>query len=66
MLDEFRERPRQTLEGILNRRRELDPSFRPPMLVRALSWLFLDPRRRDFFGKVALNALRVGRDEQGP
>jgi MoaA/NifB/PqqE/SkfB family radical SAM enzyme len=51
MLDEFRERPRETVAAILDRRRALDPQFRPPALVNALSWMFLDPRRRGFFGK---------------
>lgn len=62
MLDDFREKPRETLEGILNRRRELDATFRPPVAVQALSWLFLHPRRREFFGKIALSALRIGRN----
>jgi MoaA/NifB/PqqE/SkfB family radical SAM enzyme len=59
MLDEFRERPRETLAGILRRRKEMDPNFRTPALVRLLSWLFLDPRRRGVFGKVMLAALRL-------
>jgi len=50
MLDEFRERPKDTLAGILDRRRALDPQFHPPALVGMLSWLFLDERRRGFFG----------------
>ena len=57
MLDDFRERPRETLAGILDRRREADPGFQTPALVRLLSWLFLDRRRRGFFGKVLLGAL---------
>ena len=59
MLDEFRERPRETLTGILDRRRALDPDFRSPASVRVLSWLFLDPRRREFFGKWIVRALRL-------
>ena len=59
MLDEFRERPRETLAGILDRRRSVDPSFRTPVLVGALSWLFLNPGRRDFFGKIAARAFRL-------
>ena len=57
MLDDFREKPRETLAGILERRREADPTFRAPVAVRALSWMFLDPRRRGFFGKLMLSAL---------
>ena len=59
MLDDFRERPREALTGILDRRRALDPQFRPPALVGVLSWLFLDPRRRGFFGKLMMTALRL-------
>src|SRR5215469_3831576 len=57
MLDDFRERPRETLAGILDRRREADPAFQTPAAVRLLAWLFLDRRRRGFFGKVVLGAL---------
>jgi MoaA/NifB/PqqE/SkfB family radical SAM enzyme len=59
MLDEFRERPRETLTGILDRRRALDPDFRPPAVVGVLSWLFLHQRRRGFFGKLVISALRI-------
>ncbi len=59
MLDDFRERPRETLAGILDRRRQQDPTFQPPALVTMLSWLFLDERRREFFGKLFLSALRL-------
>ena len=59
MLDDFRERPRETLAGILARRREVDPGFRTPLLVKVLSWLFLDDRRRGFFGRVMLGALGI-------
>jgi hypothetical protein len=37
MLDEFRERPRETLTRIIERRLEADPSFRPPAPVGLLS-----------------------------
>ena len=59
MLDSFREKPRETLEGILDPRRRLDPGFRPPAVVGVLSWLFLDQRRRGVFGEVIVNALRL-------
>ncbi len=61
MLDDFREKPRETLAGILERRRETDPSFRPPVAVRLLSWMFLDKRRRGFFGNLMLRALGIKR-----
>jgi MoaA/NifB/PqqE/SkfB family radical SAM enzyme len=59
MLDDFREKPRETLAGILERRREADPNFRAPVAVRVLSWMFLDQRRRGFFGKLMLKALGI-------
>ncbi len=61
MLDDFREHPRETLDGILDRRRAMDPSFQTPALVGILSWLFLNPRRRGFFGKLVLGALGLNR-----
>jgi len=61
MLDEFRERPRETLAGILDRRRDVDPNFRPPAAVKVLAWLFLDQRRRGVFGKIMISALRLKR-----
>lgn len=61
MLDDFREKPRETLDGIMQRRREADPSFRTPAAVRMLSWMFLDQRRRGFFGKLMLGALGIKR-----
>ena len=51
MLDEFRERPRETLDGIMARRRAADPHFQPPPIVGVLSWLFLDPKRRGVIAK---------------
>jgi MoaA/NifB/PqqE/SkfB family radical SAM enzyme len=61
MLDKFRERPQETLAGILERRRAVDPDFRTPAAVRLLSWLFLDQRRRALFGKLTISALRIKR-----
>jgi len=59
MLDDFREKPRETLAGILERRRKLDLGFQPPAMVGLLSWLFLDERRRGRFGRLMLNVLRL-------
>ena len=64
MLDDFREKPSETLAGILERRRESDPNFRAPVAVRALAWMFLDKRRRDFFGKLVLGALGIKKKQQ--
>ncbi|MBV9039324.1 MAG: radical SAM protein, partial [Acidobacteriaceae bacterium] len=60
MLDDFRTRPKQTLAGIVSRRKELDPSWQVPASVRALEWMFLrDSRVRDTLGAVALKLLRI-------
>src|SRR5260370_22376727 len=59
MLDDFREKPRETLAGILDRRRKLDPGYQPPWIVGALSWLFLHPGRRAVMGKLVVNILRL-------
>ena len=64
MLDDFRERPRETLAGIMERRRAVEPEFQPPWLVGALSWLFLDNRRRGIFGKLMLGALGLKSKER--
>jgi MoaA/NifB/PqqE/SkfB family radical SAM enzyme len=66
MLDEFRERPRETLAGILGRRRAMDPRFRTPATVKLLAWLFLDRRRRGVFGKMMISALRLKRKPESP
>jgi len=52
MLDDFREKPRETLAGILDRRKKVEPDFRTPRLVEALSWLFLHPGRRAVMGRI--------------
>jgi len=62
MLDEFRERPRETLTGIIQRKRELDSAWETPASVRLLEWLFLrDAKRRDWLGAVALRLLQTRR-----
>ena len=60
MLDSFREKPRQALEGIISRRRERDPHWQPPASVRLLEWLLLrDAGRTKWVGAFALRILRV-------
>lgn len=62
MLDSFRERPRETLEGIVERRKERDPDWQPPSSVRLLEWMFLHNRkRRDRLGSLALRILQARR-----
>jgi len=59
MLDDFRTRPRETLQGILDRRRAIDPSFKPPTFVRALDWAFLTGPHRRTFARLATALFRV-------
>jgi MoaA/NifB/PqqE/SkfB family radical SAM enzyme len=62
MLDRFREQPRETLAGIIDRRKQRDPHWQPPISVRLLEWMFLQEQgRRDRFGAIALRVLRAGR-----
>jgi MoaA/NifB/PqqE/SkfB family radical SAM enzyme len=63
MLDSFRTQPRVTLNGIIQRRQERDPNWRPPAGLRALEWMFLrDSRRRDMFGGFALRLFGLKRE----
>jgi MoaA/NifB/PqqE/SkfB family radical SAM enzyme len=65
MLDEFRERPHEALSGIIQRRREKDPSWQLPVSVRLLDWMFLrDTTRRDRLGAIALRMLGAKRKQR--
>jgi hypothetical protein len=44
----------------------MDSTFRPPAAVKILAWLFLDQRRRGFFGKMMISALRLKRKPESP
>ena len=60
MLDAFRERPRETLTGIIQRQRERDSTWETPASVRLLEWMFLrDAQRRDWLGALALRLLQT-------
>jgi MoaA/NifB/PqqE/SkfB family radical SAM enzyme len=60
MMDDLRERPHETLSGILDRRKQRDPNWQPPASVRLLDWMFLrDPRRREMLGRAALRVLKA-------
>ena len=62
MLDAFRERPRETLTGIIQRQRERDSTWETPASVRLLEWMFLrDAKRRDWLGDLALRLLQTRR-----
>jgi MoaA/NifB/PqqE/SkfB family radical SAM enzyme len=66
MLDSFRESPREALAGILERRRKREPGFEPPVAVRLLSRMFIEGRRKNMLGKLALNLLGIGRGNEKP
>lgn len=60
MLDEFRTRPRETLAGIIERRKEREPGWQPPVSVRALDWMFVrNSRTRNLFGAIAVRLFRA-------
>jgi MoaA/NifB/PqqE/SkfB family radical SAM enzyme len=62
LFDDFRTRPRETLAGVVERRKEREPGWQPPASVRALEWMFVrDSRTRDFFGAMALKLFRIAR-----
>ncbi len=54
MLDDFREKPRQVLEEMIAARRERNPDYRPPALLHALTWTFLDGPGHKLFGRLAI------------
>ncbi len=53
MLDAVREDPRGMLRQLTARRRASDPAFQTPALLRALEWMFLEPRNAALFNRVA-------------
>jgi MoaA/NifB/PqqE/SkfB family radical SAM enzyme len=42
LLDSFRERPRETLDALVEEQRMQDAGFRVPIIVRLLAWAFID------------------------
>jgi MoaA/NifB/PqqE/SkfB family radical SAM enzyme len=62
MLDDFRTKPAETLNGILDRSRERDPSWNPPAAIGVLERMFLrDSRSRRVFGGLAMRLFGVRR-----
>ena len=61
MLDSFRENPRQVLRDMITSRQERNPDYRVPVLLGALTWMFLDGPINRALGKVALRALNAKR-----
>jgi len=59
MLDSFRENPRQVLREMIAARQARNPAYRPPALLHALTWLFLDGPATRVFSRAALRILKV-------
>lgn len=59
MLDSFRENPRQVLSEMIAARQERDPGYRPPAVLGALTWMFLDGPVKRVLGKAAVRFLRA-------
>jgi MoaA/NifB/PqqE/SkfB family radical SAM enzyme len=59
MLDAFRESPKQVLSEMIAARKERNPGYRPPVLLNALTWTFLDGPVSRALGKVALRVLKA-------
>jgi MoaA/NifB/PqqE/SkfB family radical SAM enzyme len=57
MLDDVRERPKEMLTELIARKKEADPNFQPPLLLRAIGWAFLDNPAAAAFGQAAAKAL---------
>ena len=60
MLDDVRERPREMLGELIGRKKNADPSFKTPFLLRAAAWAFLDSPKAAALGKAAAALLRNG------
>jgi hypothetical protein len=62
MLDEFRQRPKETLSGIIARRQERDAAWQVPASIRMLQRVFLsDSKTRDRAGALALRLFGIDR-----
>jgi MoaA/NifB/PqqE/SkfB family radical SAM enzyme len=59
MLDEVREHPKEMLAELIARRREADPNFQPPFLLKAAAWTFLENPAAEAFGRVAASLLGI-------
>jgi MoaA/NifB/PqqE/SkfB family radical SAM enzyme len=61
MLDEVRQHPREMLERLVSGRKEHDPNFETPALLRFLAWALLDNPHASKWGRAATKLLRVRR-----
>lgn len=57
MLDRFRERPRLVLTEMIAARQERNPAWRPPRVLKGLTWMFLDGPFSRALGKAAVRLL---------
>jgi MoaA/NifB/PqqE/SkfB family radical SAM enzyme len=63
MLDDFRTKPRETLAGIIDRRKQREPGWQTPSSIRLLESMFINnSRSRDFFGAIALRLFGTKRN----
>jgi len=60
MLDQIRENPRHMLGELIRRRGATDPSFRAPLLLRMIAWVFLDNRHAAALQRAFVRLLRLG------
>lgn len=64
MLDEFRQKPKETIAGILTRRQERDAAWKVPWSIRALERVFLhDSKTRNRAGALALRLFGIHRSK---
>jgi MoaA/NifB/PqqE/SkfB family radical SAM enzyme len=64
MLDDVREHPSEMLTELIGRRREADPAFQPPLVLRGLEWAFLtDPKRAETLKRAAAAVLGAKGDK---
>jgi MoaA/NifB/PqqE/SkfB family radical SAM enzyme len=67
MIDQFREKPKESLARLFPAKSGAEQSYAPPAIIRALTWMFLPPeesttRKRiaQGFTRAALRYLKVG------
>ena len=52
MLDMIRERPGEMIEQLIQRRRSTNPEFRPPWMLKAIAWAFVENPRADMMRRA--------------
>jgi hypothetical protein len=66
MIDQFREKPKESLARFFPANSGTEQSYAPPAIIRALTWMFLPPqesttrkRTTQGFTRAALRCLKV-------